>query len=395
LIIWNNYTGYSLNLTILENLVNAVGTNETNYTSDLGWTVWNNYTGTSTGGDEPLSVINPNPGNNSNNTISYSYGVNTSITVIYLPNIVGNYLNISMTSNSSGAWIEYFSQQISGNGTYYTYNMNFSQPDTYFYWNTSVWNDTFSYINSTWSFKTGPSSNYTIIENIVNATGLYTTSYTAGNGLYVWNNYTGNTTSITLFENIFNATGTHSYVLTPTGYDVWANYTGFSINLTILESLISAHGTHDSSYNNGTGWLVWNNYTANGTELVIYNVMPPNRSLVLVNVSGVNVSFSIMYDNYTIGDSLNATFYSNSSGSWLPFGSSTITSNGTYYASNENFTNVSEIYYWRISVNNGSRWWNESYWFEASSSGYEMSWLSFVILGAIPLFVRRKRQNDR
>jgi hypothetical protein len=54
------------------------------------------------------------------------------------------------------------------------------------------------------------------------------------------------------------------------------------------------------------------------------------------------------------GHTMNLTWYSNSSGSWVIFGSNLSINNGTYYQSNTNFSDYDTTYYWNCSVNDGT-----------------------------------------
>lgn len=53
------------------------------------------------------------------------------------------------------------------------------------------------------------------------------------------------------------------------------------------------------------------------------------------------------------GDSMNLTWYSNSSGGWVAFGTNSSVGNGTYQQTNSNFTNCNTTYYWNVSVDDG------------------------------------------
>ena len=223
-------------------------------------------------GDLGLQVHNPNPGNDSNNTISYALGINTSIDVTYLPSAVGNQLNLSMTSNSTGVWALFYHRQISSNGTYYHYNRNFSNPNTRYFWNVSVRNDTGYYVNHSYWFKTGTSVNYTIYENLANATGSYHVHYSLSDGFRIWNNYTGYN-GLTLLQNIVDATGTHIGKWNGTHWNVWANYTG------------TGGGGGGVS-----GLLVDNPNPANGT--LGYNYLQGNPH-------GIKTAVDVVYQNFT------------------------------------------------------------------------------------------------
>ena len=56
----------------------------------------------------------------------------------------------------------------------------------------------------------------------------------------------------------------------------------------------------------------------------------------------------------TEGDTINITWFSNSSGSWQIFGYDRNENNGTYYQTNNNFSSSLTTYYWNVSVNDGN-----------------------------------------
>ncbi|MBU0497641.1 MAG: DUF2341 domain-containing protein [Candidatus Thermoplasmatota archaeon] len=81
----------------------------------------------------------------------------------------------------------------------------------------------------------------------------------------------------------------------------------------------------------------------------ISNPYPINESTDI----SVNPMLNITI-NDAHGDTMTITWYSNSSGSWLVFGTNSSISNGTYHQTNTNFSNYSITYYWNISVNDGT-----------------------------------------
>lgn len=59
--------------------------------------------------------------------------------------------------------------------------------------------------------------------------------------------------------------------------------------------------------------------------------------------------------NDTDGDTLDITWYSNSSGSWLPFGyNNSVSCNQTFSQINSNFSLEGETYWWNVSVSDGT-----------------------------------------
>ena len=80
----------------------------------------------------------------------------------------------------------------------------------------------------------------------------------------------------------------------------------------------------------------------------ITNEVPSNGSTNIQLIPQLNISVNDMD-----ADSMNVTWYSNSSGSWQVFGVNNSVLNGTYYQVNSNFSNPGTIYWWYVSVYDG------------------------------------------
>ena len=88
-----------------------------------------------------------------------------------------------------------------------------------------------------------------------------------------------------------------------------------------------------------------------------------NKSRPLENITGEspsNQSTGVSltpFMNITVynpdGDIMNITWYSNSSGTWQPFGSNLSVVNGTYHQINSNFSSRGVIYWWYVNVSDG------------------------------------------
>jgi len=77
----------------------------------------------------------------------------------------------------------------------------------------------------------------------------------------------------------------------------------------------------------------------------ITDEFPANQS------TGVSVTPQMSITvNDAEGDIMTITWYSNSGGSWQVFGTNNLVSNGTYYQTNENFSDFSKTYYWNVCV---------------------------------------------
>ncbi|MCX6666589.1 MAG: hypothetical protein NT038_11125, partial [Euryarchaeota archaeon] len=61
------------------------------------------------------------------------------------------------------------------------------------------------------------------------------------------------------------------------------------------------------------------------------------------------------------------TWYSNSSGFWVAFGTNSSVANGTYHQTNSNFSGVGATYYWNVSVYDGKDVNNSGIYYFATS----------------------------
>jgi len=95
------------------------------------------------------------------------------------------------------------------------------------------------------------------------------------------------------------------------------------------------------------------------------NESPINQSILINNLPLLNVTC-----NDADGDTMNATWWSNSSGSWVQFASNeTSFSNGSIEQTNSNFSNnYNTTYWWSVNLTDDEDWNNETYYF--SMNGY-------------------------
>ena len=184
------------------------------------------------------------------------------------------------------------------------------------------------------------STNLTLFENIVNASGNHQSSYDPITGWKVWANYTGDTTPIHTSDTKKNVTGSLSYSLNGTGYwvasthesiinllqniahatgihqkqwdgtkwNIWANYTGDAPTFHKYENIVHATGTHQSSWN-PTTWVydVWANYTGFPHHIIdnsinvtgtIENATNSTSYLIWINQSGNSTPLHL-FENFT------------------------------------------------------------------------------------------------
>ena len=114
-----------------------------------------------------------------------------------------------------------------------------------------------------------------------------------------------------------------------------------------------------ADYVDDGGLMIWCSYTLTGNPPVQSNANPVNGGTGVDVVPLLQVSCSD-----PDGDTMSATWWTNSSGSWAQFASnSSIANNTVIRQTNGNFNNYSTLYYWRVCLTDGSSWDNETYHF--------------------------------
>ena len=98
-------------------------------------------------------------------------------------------------------------------------------------------------------------------------------------------------------------------------------------------------------------------------------------------------------------DTLNATWWSNSSGSWVEFGSnlSIDTSGGSVniIQTNNNFSNYGTIYWWSLNLTDGIVWTNETYYFTTAPINTSVDTISpYIIENIDPLSLSATGPSD-
>jgi hypothetical protein len=120
------------------------------------------------------------------------------------------------------------------------------------------------------------------------------------------------------------------------------------------------------NFPNGTGYYEfysigkksgWPNETKPGNadalckynrQPTITNEGPSNQSMGISLTPQMNITV-----NDLDGESMNITWYSNSSGSWQVFGTNSSVGNGTYHQTNANYTSTGKTYWWYVTVDDG------------------------------------------
>jgi hypothetical protein len=411
--IWANYTGNTTAVTLHESIVNAVGTHIKVLRGIGGWDVYANYTGTAvtTFIGENLSVLNPNPANDTHATNylrSDSGGLTTSVDVTYInfttpPALIPGDYSLSFVGSQAS------------NGV----NMQNNSP---------VYLD--AYENNTGQAITGQMSpgqfenagEYWIIRSFL----LFDTSALPDeaviNSAYVRlvvyeDDYTDVDFNISIQQS--KPPCPHN-PLVPGDYDRHnfppsatygtRNISGF-VDDDWFNISINASGIADINPAGFTNWVI----RSDQDILADAPGVGVDEWIQFYAPSGVTPQFNpYLIINYTIPSSnwdhiVNITWYSNSSGAWLPYAQSTAVSNGTVTVPAVNFSGV-ENYYWNVSWNsNGGNPGGSNIWFfetvsslthviplEAGFSGYSVMFMLFALMSMLLGFLgvrRRKRKH--
>ncbi|EMR73342.1 protein of unknown function (DUF2341) [Thermoplasmatales archaeon SCGC AB-539-N05] len=130
-------------------------------------------------------------------------------------------------------------------------------------------------------------------------------------------------------------------------------------------------------------------YYRGNTAPEISSPYPSNESTGISVNPTLNITVSDAH-----GDSMAITWYSNSSGSWIAFGTNG-TSNGTYHQTNNNFSNYSITYYWNVSVNDGTTTNNSDiFWFTTQAINTSVNSISPYEQTSSPLALTATGPSD-
>lgn len=130
----------------------------------------------------------------------------------------------------------------------------------------------------------------------------------------------------------------------------------FSQNLSVANGTYYAYNTNFSSYNTTYYWYVnVSDGKTTNTSCILHFTTSINQPPTLDGYHPTNGSTNINFSNICINvsdhenDTLNLTFYSNSSGAWVMFNTTT-SQNGTVCVPNSNFSTQNTTYYWNVSI---------------------------------------------
>jgi len=229
------------------------------------------------------------------------------------------------------------------------------------YTNSTPWNIIISTINGSYSNSTGWKS----IDNTIN--GSYSNTTTWNN---IINTINGSYSNITTWNNIINTiNGSYSNTTEKTWDTITSAINGTYSNSTFWTNIIS---TINGTYSNDT--ITWTNIinTINGTysnttetpTINLTNPYPSNTTTIYSIYPSIH--FTI---NHTTGQKMNYTLYWNTSTTIdKTFDKAQNITNGTYHHVFENATTYQTTYYWKITYNDGTESYVETFSFTTSQS---------------------------
>jgi hypothetical protein len=208
------------------------------------------------------------------------------------------------------------------------------------------------YYFSAWSYNSGTFSttytsnanttlpSFSILENLVNSSGITTVKQLSNNTIKIYSNYTGSCSSnnLTVYNNsnLFLHGGYETTYSSSTGWKVYLNYTAWSHNMGL--SIAPENCTIDYSY-------TYNEYT--GYDITILGYGYPNN--FIFNVSNANVTYyyvsnftSKSYDVY-INVTGNVTIGNCSGIYWFNYTDDNVTINISFNKQTNSFIDDYEI----------------------------------------------------
>ena len=246
-------------------------------------------------------------------------------------------------SNSSGAWVHFGTNITTDSALNITQaNINFTGYATIYYWSVNLTDGTF-WDNETYHFTTKANTNPVMSDpypanastGVDEMTESIFITIADSETLFNWTITTDPDIGSSNMDN--DTDGVKTCTLSGIDYDTRYNWTV----------------TANDGVNNITRSYY---FTVPQNEPVITSETPVNNSISVIR--GVDTTISV-YDYQ--GDTMNITWRSNSSGSWVDYGYNNSIVNGTYIQSFANSTKALTRYYW--SVNISGSWTNDTYSF--------------------------------
>jgi len=283
---------------------------------------------------------------------------------------------------SSGSYSENFSVGIIANGAEFSNNNSSLTPGQIYYY--QAWgSNSLGFVNGsemTFLTKPNPPTGLTAKANSSSVIYLTWSTGTGYNTTYIERNASGDTVwARGAGTEIYNNTGAFYEDTGLNGgttyyYQAWS-YANWTYNPT-LEQWSDDNASANSTTNN-----------------------PPTQSGEVPNNGSSDISIEpYMYVNCSDSDddTLNATWWSNSSGAWVQFGSNeTSFASGTNISqNNSNFSGYLVTYWWSINLTDGTDWNNETYYFTTEAINTSVDTISPYIVTSSPLALNATGDSD-
>jgi len=326
------------------------GTTYTWYVNATDGIDWSNETYTFTTSYRP-ELSNPGPSNGSSEQNL------TPACNITVSDIDGGTVNVSFYENTTGIWkLQQTNTSIDVTApanVVWTIYTNATQRNTTYWWKINVTDNDGNSREEIYHFTTTKGNPPQIA--LVNPSPNGTANVAILPSCQIWANDTdGDTLTVYWYE---NSTGS---------YQLRATYNNNVSANSITGYIFSEFSDYSKTYY----WKVVVNESYYNTTATYYFTTEVNNPPEISNPSPTNGSTNIApipWTNITITDTeediMTITWYSNSSGSWVQYGSNTSCSNGTYRQLNSNFSDYSKTYWWNVTVNDGKETNKSWYYF--------------------------------
>jgi len=271
----------------------------------------------------------------------------TSTLYVLCSDADGDTMAMTWNSNSSGSWAEFENDGAISTGTNISHaNSNFSGYGATYWWSVNI-TGTDIWTNETYHFTTRS------IHEVLPPDSFTATTYNNIQINLTWNK---------------DSNATHTYIERNTTTN-WSKGGGVIVCNTTGDSYSDNNLTQGTTYYyQAWGWdntdKIWSstNTTANditsNSAPVVSNESPTATS----TDQALNPSLSISVSDND-GDLMNATFYSNSSGSWTLIGYNESSQDGIYAQTTVTFNEYETKYWWSVNCTDGYTWTNETYYF--------------------------------
>ena len=266
---------------------------------------------------------------------------------VSVEDIEGDDMNISIRTNSTGSWETIYTEEVTGNETFFT-NYNFSEYNTTYWWsvNASDITGNSGYANETYCFTTR-------IQHIVTPPSLFhSSSFNRTQINLTWaSGENASTTYIERFNQLNWSFGDGIEIFNGTS----SNFS--DINLNPNTTYFYRAWSWDSEDNI---WSITNSSTYNTTDQNNYPVISNEIPATGVENISFNPTLSVEITDFD-NDVLNISIWTNASGIWSKIGGNIELHNTTFSCNGSSMTEYETLYYWSANCSDSYDWINETY----------------------------------